>query len=210
MGRTDTQRYPSKRSTKAWRNRPKHYAVYKPRTTRSKTLKSSLVTQSAGLLKDTYGVSVQSVHFAWKLLKLKNRKQPRGLKTSQTENSQHSRRAGNHNTDVRRSSRGRLTSGGAVAEGCRKGVKCWWVCVCWCWWLCWWNWKANGGTFWDVLPDELDDEFGADGPPGVLRPAAAELFSAPGTLRLPSRSGGNQDLCLESIRGNKTLNNLAI
>lgn len=105
---------------------------------------------------------------------------------------QHSRRTGKHNTDVRRDNRFRLTRGGAVAEWCRKGVKCWWVCVCWCWWLCWWNWKASGGTlvwFWDVLPDELDAELGTDGPPGVLRPAAAELFSGPGTLRLPSRSG---------------------
>lgn len=44
------------------------------------------------------------------------------------------------------------------------------------------------GWFWDDRPDELGAELDADGPPGVERPAAAALFSAPGTLRLPSRS----------------------
>lgn len=44
------------------------------------------------------------------------------------------------------------------------------------------------GWFWDVRPDEPGAELDADGPPGVERPAAAALFSAPGTLRLPSRS----------------------
>lgn len=38
--------------------------------------------------------------------------------------------------------------------------------------------------------DELDVELGTDGPPGLERPAAVPLFSAPGALRLPSRSGG--------------------
>lgn len=42
--------------------------------------------------------------------------------------------------------------------------------------------------FWDVRPDEPGAELEADGPPGVERPAAVLLFSAPGTLRLPSRS----------------------
>lgn len=42
--------------------------------------------------------------------------------------------------------------------------------------------------FWDDRPDEPGAELDADGPPGVERPAAAVLFSAPGTLRLPSRS----------------------
>ncbi len=44
------------------------------------------------------------------------------------------------------------------------------------------------GWFWDDRPDEPGAELDADGPPGVERPAAAALFSAPGTLRLPSRS----------------------
>lgn len=33
-----------------------------------------------------------------------------------------------------------------------------------------------------------------DGPPGVLQPDAAALFSAPGALRLPSRSGKSHNL----------------
>lgn len=39
-------------------------------------------------------------------------------------------------------------------------------------------------------------EFDADGPPGVERPtaAAAAAASAPGTLRLPSRSGEIKEL----------------
>lgn len=49
------------------------------------------------------------------------------------------------------------------------------------------------GWFCDVRPDEPEAELDADGPPGVLRPAAAALFSAPGTLRLPSRSGEKQE-----------------
>lgn len=47
------------------------------------------------------------------------------------------------------------------------------------------------GWLWDVRPDEPDAELDAAevaGPPGVERPAAAALFSGPGTLRLPSRS----------------------
>lgn len=115
------------------------------------------------------------------------------LKTSQAEYGQHSGYTRMASTTQMFSIAAEcLTRGGAVAVG-RKGVKCWCVCVCWCWWLCWWNWKANGWMpveFWDVRPDEPDAELDADGPPGVERPAAVALFSAPGTLRLPSRSGG--------------------
>lgn len=44
------------------------------------------------------------------------------------------------------------------------------------------------GWFWDVLLEDPGVEPDADGPPGVERPAAEALLSAPGTLRLPSRS----------------------
>ena len=91
---------------------------------------TSKITQS------THRVSVQPLHFAGILIKLKKTKAERGLKHLEKTHTFQPHWNLKYDTDVQQNSGVHLTRGGAVAVGCRKGVKCWCVCVCWCWWLC--------------------------------------------------------------------------